>query len=72
MKKIREIAGYVLGGLMFVLLIPTLMWLVSGRPSLSFEVVPVVKVVFSRSVLKHKDIYKIMSFGGVEGTKNMT
>jgi len=47
MKKIREIAGYVLGGLMFVLLIPTLMWLVSGRPSLSFEVVPVVKVVFS-------------------------
>ena len=34
MKKLREIAGYVLGGLMFVLLIPTVMWLVSGRPDL--------------------------------------
>ena len=34
MKKLREIAGYVLGGLMFVLLIPTLMWLASGRPHL--------------------------------------
>ena len=33
MKKLREIAGYVLGGLMFVLLIPTLMWLASGRPN---------------------------------------
>lgn len=32
MKKLREIAGYVLGGLMFVLLIPMVMWLVSGRP----------------------------------------
>ena len=32
MKKMREIAGYVLGGLMFVLLIPTVMWLASGRP----------------------------------------
>ena len=32
MQKLREIAGYVLGGLMFVLLIPTVMWLVSGRP----------------------------------------
>jgi protein-S-isoprenylcysteine O-methyltransferase Ste14 len=32
MRKHREIAGYVLGGLMFVLLIPTVMWLVSGRP----------------------------------------
>lgn len=34
MTKLREIAGYVLGGLMFVLLIPTLMWLASGRPNL--------------------------------------
>ena len=34
MKKLREIAGYTLGGLMFVLLIPTLMWLASGRPDL--------------------------------------
>lgn len=32
MRKLREITGYVLGGLMFVLLIPTVMWLVSGRP----------------------------------------
>ena len=47
MKKLREIAGYLLGGLMFVLLIPTLMWLASGRPNLGFEVVPVVRVVFS-------------------------
>ena len=34
MRKLREIAGYVLGGLMFVLLIPTLMWWVSGMPNL--------------------------------------
>lgn len=34
MRKIREIAGYLLGGLMFVLLVPTLMWLASGRPDL--------------------------------------
>ena len=32
MHKLREIAGYALGCLMFVLLIPTLMWLASGRP----------------------------------------
>ena len=34
MKKLKEIAGYALGGLMFVLLIPTLMWWVSGMPNL--------------------------------------
>ena len=34
MKKLKEIAGYALGGLMFVLLIPTLMWWVSGMPYL--------------------------------------
>ena len=34
MRKLREIAGYVLGGLMFVLLMPTLMWLASGMPCL--------------------------------------
>ena len=33
-KIIKEIFGYVLGGLMFVLLIPTLMWWVSGMPKL--------------------------------------
>ena len=34
MRRLREIAGYALGGLMFVLLIPTLMWWVSGMPNL--------------------------------------
>jgi len=43
MKKVREIAGYVLGGLMFVLLIPTLMWLASGRPALGD--IPVWRIV---------------------------
>ena len=32
MRKLREILGYTIGGLMFVLLIPAIMWLVSGRP----------------------------------------
>ena len=35
MRKLREIAGYALGGTMFVLLIPTLMWWVSGMPDLA-------------------------------------
>jgi protein-S-isoprenylcysteine O-methyltransferase Ste14 len=43
MKKLREIAGYMLGGLMFVLLIPTLMWLASGRPHLGD--IPVWRIV---------------------------
>ena len=34
MQKQKEILGYALGGLMFVLLIPTLMWLASGMPNL--------------------------------------
>ena len=33
MHKLREILGYALGGLMFVFLIPTLMWLASGMPN---------------------------------------
>ncbi len=45
MKKMREIAGYVLGGLMFVLLIPTLMWLASGRPHLGD--IPVWRIVIT-------------------------
>lgn len=45
MKKMREIAGYVLGGLMFVLLIPTLMWLASGRPNLGE--IPVWRIVIA-------------------------
>ena len=34
MRKLKEFVGYALGGLMFVLLIPTLMWWVSGMPYL--------------------------------------
>ena len=34
MNKLKEILGYALGGLMFVLLIPTLMWLASARPDI--------------------------------------
>lgn len=45
MKKLREIVGYVLGGLMFVLLIPTLMWLASGRPHLGD--IPVWRIVIT-------------------------
>ena len=35
MRKLREIIGYLLGGTLFVLLMPTLMWLASGRPCLA-------------------------------------
>ena len=35
MTKLREILGYVLGGLLFVLLIPAVMWYASGRPSIA-------------------------------------
>lgn len=45
MKKLREIAGYVIGGLMFVLLIPTVMWLASGRPD--FGDIPVWRIVIA-------------------------
>jgi len=34
MKTLREIFGYLLGGVLFVGLIPTVMWLVSGMPEL--------------------------------------
>ena len=34
MRKLKELLGYALGGLMFVLLIPTLMWWASGMPDL--------------------------------------
>ena len=34
MTKLREIFGYVLGGLLFVLLIPAVMWFASGRPAI--------------------------------------
>lgn len=34
MKTLKEIFGYLLGGVLFVGLIPFVMWLVSGRPEL--------------------------------------
>ena len=34
MRRLREIAGYMLGALLFVGLMPTVMWLASGRPGL--------------------------------------
>ena len=34
MKLLKEIFGYVLGGILFVGLMPTVMWLLSGRPDL--------------------------------------
>lgn len=34
MKTFKEIFGYLLGGILFVCLIPSIMWLVSGRPDL--------------------------------------
>ena len=34
MKNLKEIVGYTLGGLLFVLIIPTLMWLASRMPDL--------------------------------------
>lgn len=34
MKHLRNIIGYMLGGLMFVVLLPAIMWLVSGMPQL--------------------------------------
>ena len=38
MKTIREIAGYVLGGVMFVVLLPTIMWLASGMPNMAVHI----------------------------------
>ena len=38
MKHLRAIAGYVLGGLLFVLLLPTVMWLASGMPDLAVHI----------------------------------
>ena len=34
MKRIRDFFGYLLGGVLFVALIPTIMWLASGMPAL--------------------------------------
>ncbi len=38
MKKVREIAGYVLGGVIFVVLLPTIMWLASGMPEMAVHI----------------------------------
>lgn len=37
-KTIQNIAGYVLGGVMFVVLLPTIMWLVSGMPDMAVHI----------------------------------
>ena len=37
MKQLRDILGYILGLVLFVGLMPTLMWLASGRPEFWFE-----------------------------------
>ena len=36
--KGKELAGYVLGGVIFVLLLPTIMWVVSGMPSMAVHI----------------------------------
>ncbi|MBO4666411.1 MAG: hypothetical protein J5612_06010 [Paludibacteraceae bacterium] len=38
MKKIRDIAGYVLGGVLFVGLLPLIMWLASGMPNMAVHI----------------------------------
>ena len=38
MKTFREIAGYALGGVIFVCLLPAIMWLVSGSPDLAVHI----------------------------------
>lgn len=38
MKKFRDIAGYVLGGVLFVGLLPLIMWLVSGMPNMAVHI----------------------------------
>ena len=45
MRELKEILGYALGGLMFVLLIPTLMWWASGMPNLLAA--PVARIVIT-------------------------
>jgi protein-S-isoprenylcysteine O-methyltransferase Ste14 len=45
MRKLKELVGYALGGLMFVLLIPTLMWWSSGM--LYLLAAPVARIVIA-------------------------
>ena len=49
-KILREIAGYVLGLLVFVGLMPTLMWLASGRPGI-VAVAPVWLIVVGLAMM---------------------
>ena len=51
MRKLKELLGYALGGLMFVLLIPTLMWWVSGMPDLLSTPVPKILIALVLAVL---------------------
>ena len=51
MRKLKELLGYALGGLMFVLLIPTLMWWVSGMPNLLAAPVARILIAFVLAVL---------------------
>ena len=37
MKQLREIFGYLLGFIMFIVGIPAIMWLASCRPEISFS-----------------------------------
>ena len=45
MRKLKELFGYTLGGTMFVLLIPTLMWWGSGMPNLPEA--PIIRIVIA-------------------------
>ena len=51
MRKLKEIAGYALGGLMFVLLIPNLMWWASGMPDLLAAPVAMMMIAIVLAVL---------------------
>ncbi len=44
MKQIREILGYLLGGVLFVGLMPTVMWLASGKSTKSSGLLPIVHI----------------------------
>lgn len=38
MKTLRNIAGYILGAIIFVCLLPTIMWLASGMPEMAVHI----------------------------------
>ena len=62
MKKQKELLGYALGGLLFVLIIPTLMWLASRTPNpldapLSRLIVAIVLAVLGLSLSIWSIIY---------------